>query len=284
MTSASPPAVVIRPRSGWFSLGLFELWHHRELVGFLAMRDVRVRYKQSLLGIAWALVQPLATLAVFTGLFGALLGRQGLPTRPGVPYALSTFCALAPWQLFARAVTAGADSLVVNQALVTKVYLPRLAMPLAPVLASLVDFALALAVLAVMMAWYGVAPGPAALGLPLLVLLALAASLGVSLWLAAVNALYRDVRLALPFLVQIWMLVTPVVYTAPSVLAGQPAWLARLYACNPMVGVVEGFRHALLGGPPAWDMIAGSAASTAILLFSGLVVFRRLERLFADRV
>jgi lipopolysaccharide transport system permease protein len=285
MTTASPPAVVIRPRSGWVSLGLLELWRHRELVGLLAVRDVRVRYKQSLLGAAWALLQPLATLAVFTALFGALLGGDRLPSAPRVPYTVSTFCSLVLWQLFARAVTAGADSLVVNQALVTKVYLPRLAVPLAPVLASLVDFALALAVLAGMLVWSGIMPGVAALLIPVLVILALAAALGTALWLAAVNALYRDVRLAVPFVVQLWMLVTPVVYTASTVLAGRPGWLATAYAMNPMAGIVEAFRFAVVGGASTpWGMLAYSAASTAALLMSGLVVFRRLERVFADRV
>jgi lipopolysaccharide transport system permease protein len=286
MTTASTPAVVtIRPRSGWVSLGLVELWHHRELVGLLAARDVHVRYKQSLLGAAWALLQPLGMLAVFTGLFGALLAGERMPTAPGVPYSVSTFCTLVVWQLFARAVTAGADSLVVNQAIVTKVYLPRLAIPLAPVLASLVDFALGFAVLAMMLVWYGIAPGAVALILPGLIVLTLAAALGTALWLAAVNALYRDVRLALPFAVQIWMLVTPVVYTASSVLAGRPRWLVTLYAWNPMAGIVEAFRFALVGGASEpWDMLARSAAATAVLLVSGLVVFRRLERVFADRV
>ena len=286
MTSASTPAVVtIRPRSGWVTLGLLELWRHRELVGLLAARDVQVRYKQSLLGAAWALLQPLAMLAVFTGLFGALLAAERMPTAPGVPYGVSTFCTLVIWQLFARAVTAGADSLVVNQAIVTKVYLPRLAIPLAPVLASLVDFALGSVVLTAMLAWYGIAPSGVALILPALVLLALAAALGTALWLAAVNALYRDVRLALPFAVQIWMLVTPVVYTASSVLTGRPQWFVTLYAWNPMAGIVEAFRFALVGGASApWHMLACSAASTAVLLVSGLVVFRRLECVFADRV
>jgi lipopolysaccharide transport system permease protein len=283
--AASTPTVVIRPQTGWIPLGLPELWRYRELVGFLALRDVRLRYKQSLLGSAWAVLQPLLTLAVFTGLFGALLGPDRLPRAPGISYAVSTFCALVPWQLFARAVSAGSDSLVVNQALVTKVYFPRLAVPLAPVLAALVDFALAFGVLLAMLAWAGITPGAAALALPLLVLLTVAAALGVSLWLAAVNALYRDVRVALPFLVQIWMLVTPVVYTAPHVLAGRPHWVALAYAANPMVGVVEGFRWALLGSAaPPTALLAGSALTTSLLLASGLVVFRRLERLFADQV
>ena len=285
MTTARMPAVVIEPRTGWVSLGLGELWQHRELVGFLALRDVRVRYKQSLLGSAWALLQPLATLAVFSGLFQSLLGEQRLPSVPGVPYAVSTFCALAPWQLFSRAVTAGGDSLVVNQAIVTKIYLPRLAVPLAPVLASFVDFALAFAVLVGMLCWFGIAPGPEAMLLPLLLVLTIAASLGTALWLAAVNALYRDVRLALPFLLQLAMLVTPVVYDAASVLGSSPPWVRVVYALNPMVGAVEGFRFALLGGASLpWQMLAISSASAIALLVSGLIVFRRLERVFADRV
>jgi len=283
--AASASAVVIRPQTGWIPIGLSELWRYRELVGFLALRDIRVRYKQSALGASWAVLQPLLTLAVFTGLFGALLGPDRLPRAPGVSYALSTFCALVPWQLFARAVSAGSDSVVVNQALVTKVYFPRLAVPLAPVLAALVDFALAFGVLLAMLAWAGLAPGAAAIALPLLVLLTVAAALGVALWLSAVNALYRDVRLALPFLVQLWMLVTPVVYTAQSVLNGTPDWLVLAYALNPMVGVVEGFRWALLGGgQPPTLLLAASALTTTLVLASGLIVFRRLERHFADKV
>ena len=286
----SVPTLVIRPQTGWVPLGLPELWRYRELVGFLALRDVRVRYKQSALGAAWAVLQPLLTLAVFTGLFGALLGPDRLPRAPGVPYAVSTFCALVPWQLFARAVTAGSDSVVVNQALVTKVYFPRLAVPLAPVLAALVDFALAFGLLLAMLAWAGIAPGAAVFALPLLVLLTVASALGVALWLAAINALYRDVRLALPFLVQLWMLVTPVVYTASNVLGGRPHWLTLAYALNPMVGVVEGFRWALLGSAqfgrtqPPTLLLAGSVLTTTLVLASGLVVFRRLERRFADQV
>ncbi len=286
MPMAAPtPTVVIRPQTGWIPLGLPELWSYRELVGFLAWRDVRVRYKQSALGAAWALLQPLLTLAVFTGLFGALLGPDRLPRSPGVSYAVSTFCALVPWQLFARAVSTGSDSLVVNQALVTKVYFPRLAVAIAPVLAALVDFALAFALLIAMLAWAGIAPGAAVLALPLLVLLTVAAALGFTLWLASVNALYRDVRLALPFLVQLWMLVTPVVYAAPFVLDGKSHAVTLAYALNPMAGVVEGFRWALLGtAEPPTLLLAGSLFTTLLTLASGLVVFRRLERRFADQV
>jgi lipopolysaccharide transport system permease protein len=286
MPTATPgSAVAIRRQTGWVSPDLGELWRYRDLVRFLALRDLRIRYKQSALGAAWAVLQPLLTLAVFAGLFGALLGPDRLPGAPGVPYAVSTFCALVPWMLFARAVSGGADSIVANQALVTKVYFPRLAVPLAPVLAAIVDFALGFAVLLAMLAWAGVAPGPAAAALPLLVLWTVAAALGVALWLAAVNALYRDVRLTLPLLVQLWMLVTPVVYAAPSVLDGRPAWVELVYALNPMAGVVEGFRFALLGGArPPTLLLAVSAVTTTFLLASGLLVFRRLEPRFADRV
>jgi lipopolysaccharide transport system permease protein len=283
--AASRPAVVIRPQTGWIPLGLPELWRYRELVGFLAWRDLRVRYKQSVLGVAWAVLQPLLTLAIFAGLFSALLGPDRLPSAPGIPYAVSTFCALVPWHFFARAVAAGSESVVASQALVTKVYFPRLAVPIGPVLAALVDFALAFLVLVGMLAWFGIAPGAALIWLPAIVLLAVAAALGAALWLAAVNALYRDVRLAVPFLVQLWMFASPVVYDAASVLDGRPDWVARLYALNPMAGVAEGFRWALLsGGEPPTDLLAGSLATAALLLVSGLVVFRRLERHFADRV
>jgi lipopolysaccharide transport system permease protein len=286
MATAAPTSrVVIEPRSGWAPLDLAGLWRYRELIAFLALRDLKVRYKQSALGVAWAVLQPLLTLAVFTGLFGALFGPDRMPGAAGVPYAVSTFCGLVPWQLFARAVTAGSESVVVNQALVTKVYFPRLAVPLAPVLAALLDFALAFAVLAGMLAWCGIAPGAGLVWLPLFVLLAIVAALGVALWLSAVNALYRDVRLALPFAVQLWMLCSPVVYAAPSLLEGRAPWVAFVYSLNPMAGVVEGFRWALLGGadPPA-ALLAGCVLSSALLLGSGLLVFGRLERRFADQV
>jgi lipopolysaccharide transport system permease protein len=284
-TAASTTRVVIEPQRGWAALDLPELWRYRELIAFLALRDLKVRYKQSVLGAAWAVLQPLLTLAVFTGLFGALLGSDRMPGAAGVSYAVSTFCGLVPWQLFARAVTAGSESVVVNQALVTKVYFPRLAAPIAPVLAALVDFGLAFLVLAGMLAWEGITPGVAVLWLPVFALMAIAAALGVALWLAAVNAFFRDVRLALPFLVQLWMLVSPVVYAAPSLLDGRPGWVSLVYSLNPMAGVIAGFRWSLLGlaDPPA-VLLTGSAISTALLLASGLVVFRRLERSFADRV
>lgn len=277
--------VVIEARRGWVPLDLRELWSFRDLVALLALRDLRARYKQSLLGVTWALIQPLGTLLVFSGLFSLLLGRTRMPGAPGVPYELSTFCALVPWQLFASSLVAAGNSLVQNQALITKVYFPRLAAPIAPILAACVDAAIALALLFAMMLVAGVTPDVSALWLPAFVLLAALAALGVSLWLAALNALYRDVRHALPFLAQLWMIATPVVYASARVLDGRPEWVTWLYGANPMALVVEGFRFALLGTPPPptpfW--IAG-CTSTALLLVGGAYFFRRLEQSFADRV
>jgi lipopolysaccharide transport system permease protein len=266
-------------------IDLPELWRYRELIGFLALRDLKARYKQSLLGAAWAVLQPLVTMVVFTLLFGLLLGQDGMPTLQGVPYAVSTYCALVPWQLFAAALTTSGDSLVSNQHLITKVYFPRLVTPIAPILAALVDFALAFAVLLGMMLWFGIAPGWGALALPLLAMLAVATALAVSLWLSALNALYRDVRHALPFLAQTWMFATPVVYTAESVLSAQPDWVRFVYGLNPMTGVVEGFRWALLAGAnPPWESLLSSAIVVGVLLVSGAYFFRRMERTFADVV
>ena len=287
MAASSPAAecVTIEPHRGWVPIDLAELWRYRELIGFLALRDIKVRYKQSLLGVAWAVVQPLATMVVFGVLFRALLGREGMPTVAGVPYAVSTYCALVPWQLFARSLQSSGDSLVANQHLITKVYFPRLVAPLAPLLAACVDFACAFGVLLGMMLACGILPTAAALALPAFVLLSVATALAVSLWLSALGAIYRDVRHVLPFLVQLWMFATPVVYTTESVLGGRPEWLCVLYGLNPMAGVVEGFRWALLGAAePPWTLVGASVAVTTALLVSGLYFFRRLERTFADLV
>lgn len=281
--SGSPAWTVIEPRRGWGSLEWAELWRYRELLGFLALRDLRVRYKQSLLGVGWALLQPLLTMAAFTLLFSAVFGRDRLPAPEGVPYAISTYCALVPWQLFASALAGSSNSLVNNQALVTKVYFPRLIAPLAPILTALVDFAIAFAVLIAMMLAVGLPIGWTAFALPLFAALAVAAAFAVSVWLAALNALYRDVRHALPFLVQVWMFASPVVYTTASVMQGQPDWLRRLYAANPMAGVIEGFRWALLGGDaPAPVELAISVGVVAGVGYAGLHFFRAMERRLAD--
>jgi lipopolysaccharide transport system permease protein len=284
-TPTGPREILLEPESGWVPIDLAELWQYRELVGFLAWRDVKVRYKQSLLGVAWAVLQPLLTMLVFAALFGALLSPDAMPTVAGVPYAISTYCALVPWQLFATSLQTSGNSLVANQNLITKVYFPRLVAPIAPAVAALVDFAVAFAVLIGMMLAFGIAPGAGAWALPLLTLLALATALSVSLWLSALNAIYRDVRHVLPFLVQAWMFATPVVYTTASVMAGQPLWVRALYGLNPMAGVIEGFRWALLGSAaPPLELIVGSALAVVVLLIGGLFYFRRMERRFADLV
>ncbi|HEX5065606.1 MAG TPA: ABC transporter permease [Myxococcota bacterium] len=270
---------------GWMPLELGELWRSRELAVHLALRDIQIRYKQSLLGVGWAVLQPLLTTGIFAVLFSLLLGPRGLPTPDGIPYAVSTFCALAPWQLFATSLTASGRSVAASQQLVTKVYFPRLLIPLAPVLSALVDFAVTFAVLLVMLLVCGITPGPAVLALPLFVALAALTALAASLWLSALNAVYRDVQLIIPFLVQIWMYATPVVYTTESVMRDQPAWVRALYGLNPMASVVEGFRWALLGtAPPQGALLAGSLAMVALLLVGGAFYFRRMERVFADLV
>lgn len=266
-------------------LNIGELWSYRELAWTLAMREVLVRYKQSYLGVGWALLQPVMTMLVFTVLFGVLLGHDKLPTAAGVPYVISTYCALLPWQLFAQSVARASMSVVNNQNLISKIYFPRLLIPLAPVLAALVDFAVAFSVLIAMMVWYRVVPGWGVVLLPALVVFAVAAALAVALWLAAIIAIYRDVQHVVPFFVQLLMYVSPIVYTADSVLNGRPKWLQVLYGLNPMAGVAEGFRWALLGAPPPDPaIIASSVLAVIVLLIFGLYYYKRIERQFADVV
>jgi lipopolysaccharide transport system permease protein len=265
----------IRPSSGWQALNLKELWRYRELLWFLAVRDIKLRYKQTVLGVTWAVIQPLFTMLVFSVFFG-LLARM---PSDGLPYPVFVLAALLPWQLFSYALTQSSNSVVAEQRLITKVYFPRLIIPLASVLSGLVDFAIAFVLLLAMMAWYGTAPGWGILAVPLLVLFAVATALAVGLWLAALNVKYRDFRHTIPFLTQFWMFLTPVAY--PSSLV--PERWRVLYGLNPMAGVVEGFRWALLGqadGPGALVLV--SAVSVALLLISGLYFFRRTERSFAD--
>jgi lipopolysaccharide transport system permease protein len=269
--------VRIRPSSGWRALDLKELWRYRELLWFLALRDIQVRYKQTVLGVAWAVLQPLLTMFVFTIIFGML---AKVPSD-GVPYSLFALVGLLPWQLFAYALTQSSQSLVAEQRLITKVYFPRLIVPLASVVSGLADFAVAFVLVLGAMAVYSVAPTWNLLAVPALVVFALATALAVGLWLAALNVQYRDVRYVLPFLTQMWMYATPVGY--PSSLV--PERIRALYGLNPMVGVVEAFRWALLGtGRPPVALMAVSALTVAALLASGLFYFRRLERQFADIV
>lgn len=274
---AELPVTVIRPSSGWRSLDLRELWSYRELLYFLVWRDVKVRYKQTALGASWAVLQPFLTMVVFSIFFGRL---AGVPSD-GVPYPLFAFAALVPWTFFATGLSQAGNSLVGSQELLKKVYFPRLAIPTAAVLASGVDLLIAFAVLLVMMAFYGYVPGIAVIVLPALVLLAFVTALGAGLCLSALNVQYRDVRLTLPFIIQIWLFATPIAYPS-SMLDG--VW-RQLYALNPMVGVVEGFRWALLGTEthPGPMILVSAVAALAMLVF-GALYFRRLESTFADVV
>ena len=273
---ASPHAraIVIQPSRGWVPLRLGELWAYRELLFFLVWRDLKVRYKQTALGAAWAIIQPFFTMVVFSVFFGRL---AGLPSD-GVPYPVFTYCARVPWTYFATALTMSSNSLVDHARLITKVYFPRLLVPAASVLAGLVDLAIAGVVLIGMMLYYGIVPGPAVFALPAFVLLAAATALGVGLWLSALNVEYRDVRYTVPFLIQFWLFLTPVAYSSSLV----PERWRALYGLNPMTGVVEGFRWALLGKAPPGAVLLVSTASVLVLLLGGLFYFRRMERRFAD--
>lgn len=275
MTADAPEIIRIRPSHGWRALDLAELRRYRGLLLFLTLRDIRLRYKQTALGVAWAVLQPLATMLVFTIFFGKL---AKLPSDDK-PYALFVLAALVPWQLFAYALTQSGNSLVAEQRLITKVYFPRLIVPVASVLSGLVDFFVTLLMLLSLAAWYGLGFSWSLATVPLWAAFALATALAFGLWLAALNVEYRDVRYAIPFLIQFWMFVTPVAYPASLV----PEQYRTLYGLNPMAGVVEGFRWALLGtSAPAWGMIGVSALVVAALLTGSLFYFRRLERTFAD--
>ncbi len=266
---------VIVPPAGWSSLGLRELWAFRELLYFLTWRDIKVRYKQTALGASWAIIQPLLTMVVFSLFFGQL---AKVPSD-GVPYPLFSFAALVPWTFFANGLTQSANSVVASQQLVTKIYFPRLAIPIATVLSGVIDFVIAFVVLLGMMAYYGAPLSARALWIVPLLLLAFVASLGVGLWLAALNVQYRDVRYAVPFLTQLWLFATPIAY--PSSLLSEP-W-RTVYGLNPMVGVVEGYRWALLGAgaAPGRTVLVSCAAALAVLV-GGVLYFRRMEQTFAD--
>jgi lipopolysaccharide transport system permease protein len=266
--------IVIRPSRGWVSLDLRDLWRYRELLYFLTWRDIKVRYKQTVFGAAWAILQPFFTMIVFSVFFGQLVR---VPSD-GIPYPIFAYSGLLPWQLFSQAVTRSGNSLVSNRHLITKIYFPRLAIPISAVLAGLVDFGIAFVVLLVMMVYYHIAPTVAVLTLPFFLLLAVAAALGVGLWLSALNLKYRDVGYTIPFLTQFWLFATPVVY--PSSLIPEK-WRA-LYGLNPMAGVVEGFRWALLGKAPPGPFLAISVGAVMLLLIGGLYYFRRMEKTFAD--
>lgn len=271
------PVFIIRPTTGWRFLDLRELWTYRELIYFLTWRDIKVRYKQTAIGVAWAILQPLAMMVVFTLFFGRL---AKVPSE-GVPYPLFTYVALLPWQLFSRTISESTNSLVTDQRLITRVYFPRIIVPLSTTLAAIVDFVIAAGLLVLLMFIYGITPGAAVVWLPLFVLLMLLTALGIGFWLSALNVEYRDVMYVVPFLNQFWLFLTPVVY--PSSLVPQQ-WRV-LYGLNPMTGVVEGFRWALLGvGEGPSPMVAASTLVAISLFVSGIVWFRGRERTFVDAI
>lgn len=276
-SQARVPERVLAPPTGWLHPNLPELWAYRELLYFLVWRDVKVRYKQTVLGVAWAVLQPLLTMVVFSIFFGVL----GRVSSGGLPYPLFFYAALVPWTYFASGLRRSSESLVGSSSLISKVYFPRLILPLASILSSLVDLGFAFLVLLVLMLFYRAVPSWAILLLPVYVLLALITALGAGLWLSALNVRYRDFQFVVPFLIQTWFFVTPIIYPSTLVPAPWRTW----YALNPMVGVVEGFRHALLAttatpGPVVWV----SALVSVLLLISGAYFFRRMEHTFADVV
>jgi lipopolysaccharide transport system permease protein len=270
-----PPRTRRQASKGWPWPRLHELWEYRELLYFLVWRDIKVRYRQTVLGGLWAILQPLITMVIFSLVFG----RLAQVPSDGLPYPIFSYAALVPWTFFANALTQASNSLVLSSNMVKKIYFPRLTLPMGAVLAGIIDFALALAVLLVLMLIYGLTPTINALWLPLFVLLALVTSLGVSVWLSAMNVQFRDVRYAVPFLTQVWLFATPIAY--PSSVLAEP-W-RTLYGINPMAGVVEGFRWALLGTSTApGPMTVVSAGVAMALLVSGVFYFRRMEKSFAD--
>jgi lipopolysaccharide transport system permease protein len=271
------PVVRIEAHRGWLALDLAELWAYRDLVYFFIWRDIKVRYKQTAIGAAWAILQPVLTMLVFSLFFGKL---AKIPSQ-GLPYPVFYYTALLPWMYFATAMQSATNVVVEQQRVITKIYFPRVVLPIAAVLAGLLDFIISFAVLLALMAYYRMAPTAAVVWLPLFTLLAVLTALGVGLWLSALNALYRDVRYVVPFLVQFWLFASPVAY--PSSLV--PVKWRWLYGLNPMAGVIEGFRWALTGhGQPPGILLAASSAAVVLLVLSGLVYYHAMEGTIADVV
>jgi lipopolysaccharide transport system permease protein len=276
LTSQSSPTSSIRPPKKWVPINISELWHYRELLYFFVWRDVKIRYKQTALGFAWAIIQPLFMMVIFTLFFG---GLAKVPSD-GIPYPLFSFAALIPWTLFAEGLTRSTTSMVSNANILTKVYFPRLIMPVSGILSPLVDFVIAFVILIIMMAYYGYVPTIAILLLPAFILLAILTSLAVGLWLSALNVKYRDFQYTIPFLIQLWLFASPVVYSSSLI----PEQFRLLYGLNPMAGVIEGFRWALLGTNPPEVMILVSIGVVVLLLIGGLFYFKKMEQYFADVV
>ena len=273
--SADLPVFDIHPPRGWLELNLHDLWEYRDLLYILIWRDIKVRYKQTVIGAAWAIIQPFLSMVVFSLFFGLLIK---VPSD-GIPYPVFAYVALLPWQFFAKALTEGSTSLVVNERVISKVYFPHLLVPSAVVLSGLLDFGIAFIILLVMMLAYGIVPTLAILTIPLFLLLAVLTALGVSFWLSALDVNYRDVRYTLPFLTQLWMFATPVVYPSSII----PAEWRALYGLNPLVGVIEGFRWALLNAPaPDPLLLLVSVMGVVVLFLGGVIYFDRMESTLAD--
>ena len=271
------PVTIIEPSRGWLGFDFKELWDYRELLYFLIWRDVKIKYKQTVIGVGWAVLQPFMTMVVFTLVFKRI---ADVPSE-GIPYPIFAYTALLPWNLFSGALQRSTVSLVAQVSLISKVYFPRLIIPLSATISGVVDFAIAFVILVGMMFWYGIMPRLAILSLPLFITIALVAALSVGLWLAALNVRYRDVGHTIPFLIQIWMFASPVAYSVGAV----PEKWRLLYSLNPLAGVIEGFRWAMLGKEsPDLVVIAVSTLAMIALLFSGIVYFKRTERTFADLI
>ncbi len=270
------PTIRIRPPKKWVPINFSELWQYHELLYFFTWRDVKIRYKQTALGFLWAIIQPLFMMVIFTLFFGNL---AKIPSE-GIPYPLFSFAALLPWTLFAEGLLRSTTSMVSNANIMTKVYFPRLLMPISGILSPLVDFAIAFIILILMMLYFGFVPTAAIVLLPAFILLAILTSLSVGLWLSALNVKYRDFQYTIPFLIQIWLFASPVVYPSSML----PAQFRLLYGLNPMAGVIEGFRWALLGTNPPEAMILVSVGVVVLLLVGGLFYFRKMEQYFADVV
>jgi len=277
MRETAPSITLIEPKTGWVPVDFREIWNYRELLYFLTKRDIKVRYKQTVLGGLWAIIQPAFTMLVFTLFFGRL---AKMPSD-GLPYPIFVYAGLLPWTYFANAVSASGNSLVGSANLITKVYFPRIVVPGSAALAGLLDFFIALFVLAALMIWYQFLPGPAILLFPFLVALTFLCAVGVGLWLSALNVQYRDIRYAIPFLIQVWMFVSPVIYPV-SLVQGKYQWLLAL---NPMGGVIHAYRACLLGHQPIdWGLLGLSTLIIVALFIGGLYYFRRMEKVFADVV
>lgn len=270
----TPPSVIIEPRSGWSALQLREVWRSRELICFIAWRDIKVRYTQAILGAGWAIIQPLLLVAVFS----VVLGRLAKLPSEGAPYIVFAFAGLVPWTFFSNGVAVASESLISSSNLVSKVYFPRLVIPVGSLLAWLPDLVIASIMLIVLMLIHGLAPAWTTVLLPLFCIFALVVAAGVSLWLSALNVYYRDIRYAVPFFLQVGLFATPIVYPPTLV----PAGLQPLLGIDPMSGVVEGFRWSVIGTAPHWSIMAISAVVTSLLLCTGLYYFRRMEHAFAD--